>query len=348
MNISRLRVFCGTSPYLVTNTMEFAGIRALYLLLLAGLLSIPVHCAAAQKSGAEQTLFTSPDEALQALVAAAQAKDRSTLATIYGPDYGKLLSGDEVEDNKDLNDFAAALSESAQLQKDNDARYTILAGKTNWPSPIPIVQDGDKWRFDTEAGLDEILNRRIGDNELAAILTCRAYVIAQWQYFLEDSAGEGINQYAQKFISTPGSRDGLYWDVPEGEDPSPLGALVAAARAEGYDAEERAVDAAAAAQGKAAHRPFHGYYFKILKRQGQHAPGGKYNYVINGHMIAGYALIAYPAKWGDSGVMTFIVNQQGRVYQKNLGAKTNQIAADIAEYDPDATWSRVHESDFGH
>jgi hypothetical protein len=348
MNLSPLRVFRGRVSSMLTSTIKFAGIRALHLFLLASLLSIPVHCAAAQKSGAEQTLFASPDEALQALVAAAQAKDRTTLAAIYGPDYNKLLSGDDVEDNKDLDDFAASLSESAQLQKDSDARYTVLAGKTNWPSPIPIVQDGDKWRFDTDAGLDEILNRRIGDNELAAILTCRAYVIAQWQYFLEDSGGEGINQYAQKFISTLGSRDGLYWDVPEGEDPSPLGALVAAARAEGYDAEERAVDAAAAAQGKAAHRPFHGYYFKILKRQGLHAPGGKYNYVINGHMIAGYALIAYPAKWGDSGVMTFIVNQQGRVYQKNLGPKTDQIAAAIVEYDPDATWSRVHESDFGH
>jgi hypothetical protein len=331
------------------STFAFASGRAISLILLLTFVMVSNYSRAAQKESEQQdqTRFATPDEALQALVAAVQAKDRSALGAIFGPDYSKLLSGDEVEDNKDLDNFAAAVSQSAQLQKDSDTKYTVVVGNSNWPTPIPIVADGDKWRFDTPAGLDEILNRRIGDNELAAILTCRAYVIAQWEYFTEETGDEGINQYAQKFISAPGSHDGLYWDAAEGEDPSPLGALVAAARAEGYDAGERAADQAAVAQGKASHRPFHGYYFKILTRQGPHAPGGKYNYVINGRMIAGYALVAYPAKWGDSGVMTFIVNQQGRVYQKNLGPKSIQVGGSMSEYDPDPTWSRVHQSDFG-
>jgi hypothetical protein len=211
-------------------------------------------------------------------------------------------------------------------------------GEDNWPSPIPIVKDGSQWRFDTAAGLEEILNRHIGEDELSAILTCRAYVLAQWEYFTEanGTAQDGLAVYAQKFVSTPGKRDGLYWETPSGAKPSPLGSLVAQARAEGYAAGQPR-------PAGAPKRPYHGYYFKILKRQGAHAPGGRFGYVLNGNMIAGYALIAYPDKWGSSGIMTFIVNQQGRVYQKNLGPKTAELAAAIVEYDPDTSWKLVTE-----
>ncbi|MBZ5501398.1 MAG: DUF2950 domain-containing protein [Acidobacteriia bacterium] len=301
-----------------------------------------------------QSTYSSPDDAMQALVTAAKAKDRSALAAIFGPDYEQLLSGDDVEDANDLDDFAEAVSESAQLQKVSDSKHTMVVGKNNYPMPIPIVQKDGKWLFDTKAGLDEVLNRRIGENELSAINTCRAYAIAQWEYFTEgDWDHDGVAEYAQKFISTPGEHNGLYWETAEGEKPSPLGKLVAAAREEGYGPMPRkpaASDQAAkpapepvSEQEAPAHprAPYYGYYFKILKSQGPHAPGGKYGYIINGNMIAGYALIAYPDKWGNSGVMTFIINQQGRVYQKNLGPDTAKLAAAITEYDPDLTWKLV-------
>ncbi len=294
-----------------------------------------------------QSTFSSPDDALQALVSGATAKDRTALAKVFGSDYDKLLSGDQVEDDKDLSDFSAAVQESAKLQKDSDSKYTVLIGKDSWPTPIPVVQKDGKWFFDTKAGLDEVFNRRIGENELSAIETCRAYAVAQWEYYTEgDWDQDGVIEYAQHFISSPGKHDGLYWETSEGDKPSPLGKFVAAARTEGYGPSDQTPDAAGkGGSDKEAptleHEPFHGYYVKILTRQGVHAPGGKYGYVINGNMIAGYALVAYPAKWGNSGVMTFIINQQGRVYQKNLGANTAKIAAAMTEYDPDPTWQRV-------
>ncbi len=291
---------------------------------------------------------------MQALVTAATGKDRAGLASVFGPEHEQLMSGDEVEDTNELNDFAEAVSESTQLQKVSDGEYTVIVGKNNFPLPIPIVQKDGKWFFDTKAGLNEILNRRIGNDELYAINTCRAYAIAQWEYFTEgDWDNDGVAEYAQRFISTSGRHDGLYWETANDEKPSPLGQLVAEARAEGYGPKPRSSSAPAQSaspvseSNSSAHtpayprHPHHGYYFKILKAQGPHAPGGKYNYVINGNMIAGYALIAYPDKWGNSGVMTFVINQQGRVYQKNLGPETAKIAASINEYDPDPSWKLV-------
>lgn len=290
----------------------------------------------------QQTNFSTPEEAMQALVEAAKAKDRAALRRIFGPDDDELLSGDPVEDNKDLESFAAAVSESAQLKKEGDIKYTIVVGKNNYPLPIPIVKQGDHLIFDTAAGIDEILNRRIGENEFSTVTTCRAYVLAQWEYFTEGHlAHDGVAAYAQKFRSTPGQHDGLFWDTAEGDKPSPLGELVAAARAEGYGLKGQTQAQAKEEGQKPAHSPYHGYFFKILTRQGSHAPGGKYSYIINGNMIAGYGLLAYPAKWGNSGVMTFIVNQQGRVYQKNLGRDTAKIAGAIAEFDPDPSWKPV-------
>lgn len=297
-----------------------------------------------------QSSYSSPDDAMQALVTAVKAKERSALAAIFGPDHEQLLSGDEVEDANDLDDFAEAVSESAQLQKVSDSKYTMVVGKNNYPMPIPIVQKDGKWLFDTQAGLDEVLNRRIGENELSAINTCRAYAIAQWEYYTEgDWDHDGVAEYAQKFLSSPGQHNGLYWETAEDEKPSPLGKLVAAAREEGYGPKPRSSSAPDKAAKPASEKeapahpraPYHGYYFKILKSQGPHAPGGKYSYIINGNMIAGYALIAYPDKWGNSGVMAFIINQQGRVYQKNLGPDTAKLAAAITEYDPDPTWKIV-------
>jgi hypothetical protein len=301
----------------------------------------PAKPAPHAKSAAEK-LFATPEAVVEALKVAAASNDQAAMNAMFGPDRQKLLSSDPVEDRNALTRFGAALAQSAKLEKKDDTKYTLLTGGDNWPFPVPIVKSGDQWRFDTAAGLEEILNRRVGENELSAIATCRAYVLAQWEYFTSstDTARDGVAVYAQKFVSTPGERDGLYWETPPDAPPSPLGALVAQARSEGY----AAVGSGAAAAGKQGqHTPFHGYFFKILTRQGPHAPGGKYSYVINGNMIAGYALIAYPDKWGSSGVMTFIVNQQGRVYEKNLGARTAGIAAAITEYDPDPSWRRVRD-----
>jgi hypothetical protein len=319
-------------------------------LFLAPLFAVAASLSIASPASAQTAAqFSTPDDGLQALVVAATAKDRAALEKLFGADYEKLLSGDQVEDAKDLNDFSQALQESAKLQKDSDSKYTVLAGKDNWPDPIPLVLKDGKWGFDTKAGLDEVVNRRIGENELAAIQTCRAYAVAQWEYYTEgDWDHDGVAEYAQHLISSPGKHDGLFWDTAEGDKPSPLGSLIAAARAEGYGPKEQTPDAAGkgGAEKEGAeedHAPYYGYYVKILTRQGPHAPGGKYGYIINGNMIAGYALVAYPEKWGSSGVMTFIINQQGRVYQKNLGANTAKIAADMTEYDPDPTWRRVDQ-----
>ena len=305
------------------------------------LLSMGAFCAAtvlaAPENAPGQRLFGTPEAAVQALTNAAKAADQENIAAILGPDRETLLSGDPVEDANALKRFAGNLEKSATLEKVNDSKYTLLVGEEHWPSPIPIVKEGSAWRFDTAAGLEEILNRRIGQNELSAIMTCRAYALAQWEYYTEerDTAKDGLAVYAQKFISTPGQRDGLYWEVPEDGKLSPMGSFVAQARAEGYPL-------GVPKSSDAPKSPYHGYFFKVLKAQGTHAPGGKFSYVINGNMIAGYALVAYPDKWGNSGVMTFTVNQQGRVYEKNLGPDTTAIARAMTTFNPDPSWKPVH------
>jgi hypothetical protein len=307
-----------------------------------------VSPASAQTPG--QSSFNTPEEAVKGLVAAAKDEDHAALQKIYGADYNKLLSGDPVEDKKDMDDFSVAIQENAQLLQVDAKKYTVTAGKTEWPTPIPVVQKDGKWFFDTSAGVEEILNRRIGENELSAMETCRAYAFAQWEYYTQgDWDHDGVAEYAQRLISTPGKHNGLYWETSEGETPSPLGALVAAAQAQGYGPKLAAPGTAAKGGGADAEAPelprapFHGYYFKILTRQGPSAPGGKFSYIINGNMIAGYALVAYPDKWSNSGVMTFIINQQGRVYEKNLGADTTKLAAAMLEYNPDSTWKLVQD-----
>jgi Skp family chaperone for outer membrane proteins len=328
------------------TTQQSTNLRAGWHEIVFVLLMLVFLLAAARAGSApadvKQQVFHSPEDATKALIDAAKTKDQVALAAVFGPEYATLRSGDEVQENKELEQFAAALDKSAHLQKNGDTRATLNIGEDNWPFPVPLVQQNGQWRFDTKAGMEELLNRRIGENELSAIGTCRAYVLAQWEYFTEgDHDNDGVAEYAQHFFSAPGTKNGLYWDTADGDKPSPMGALVAAARAEGYSAGQHRN--AAATQAPPQRHPFHGYYFRIIKAQGPHAPGGKYNYIINGNMIAGYALIAYPDKWGSSGVMTFIVNQQGRVYQKNLGLNTGKLAETITEYDPDTSWKLVKE-----
>jgi hypothetical protein len=282
--------------------------------------------------------FPAPDSAMQAVIKAAKAKDAVALDKIFGPDSRLLLSGDPVEDAKDFDDFTSAVQQSSRLRKDSDAKYTMVVGDNQYPFPIPIVKAGPDWAFDTRAGAEEMLNRRIGENELSAIASCRAYVVAQWEYFSEgDRDNDGVAEYAQQLVSSSGRHDGLYWPTDEGAPLSPLGALVAAARAEGYTTVGDARDSAANRV------PYHGYYFKILTSQSAYAPGGKHDYVINGNMIAGHALVAYPHEWGKSGVMTFIVNQQGRVYERNLGANTAKLAGAMTVYNPSSGWTLVRE-----
>jgi hypothetical protein len=318
--------------------------RAVALLLSTCLFAI---APTAHAESSSQSTFSSADDALQALVSAAKAKDTDAFSKLFGPDYDQLLSGDDVEDARHRDEFAVAVGESAQLQKIDDSRFTVAVGNDNWPTPIPLVKKDGKWVFDTKAGLEEVINRRVGEDELSAIATCRAYAVAQWEYYTEgDWDHNGVAEYAQRLISTPGAHNGLYWETSDDDKPSPLGKLIADAQAEGYGPNASATGTASpGGSNKEAptidHAPYHGYYFKILTRQGPHAPGGKYSYVINGNMIAGYALVAYPDKWDNSGVMTFIISQQGRVYQKNLGPNTAKLASAMTEYDPDPTWKRV-------
>lgn len=323
-------------------------IAASLLFLLGIALLVLAGMPTARSADVRQTTFAAPEDARQALMDAVKTKDQGALSSIFGSAYDRLLSGDETQDKHELELFAAALETSATLEKKDDSRFVLTIGPDNWPFPIPIVKQDDKWHFDTASGMEELLNRRIGENELSAIATSRAYVLAQWEYFTEgDHDKDGVAEYAQHFYSSPGEKDGLYWDTAEGEQPSPMGALVAAARAEGYSMT-RHKNVAAGSGGSIGTAgwqpaPYHGYFFKILRQQGPHAPGGKYNYVINGNMIAGYALVAYPDKYGSSGVMTFIVNQQGRVYQKNLGPDTVKLARQITAYDPGASWKLVKD-----
>jgi hypothetical protein len=298
---------------------------------LVALIVIALGGANVALAQAQQQLFSTPEEATRALVAATQAKDKDSLARIFGPRIKDMLSGDSVSDANDLSDLSAFISEGTKLEKESDQKVTLMVGDDKWPFPVSIIKAGTQWRFDTDNGIEEVYARRIGGNEIDATLVCKAYALAQYDYFNNGDWDEDqVSEYAAKLLSSPGKKDGLYWEVVGDEEQSPLGPLVALAADEGYTRKKGTGTQTAA--------PFHGYYFKILTRQGSSAPGGAYNYTINGNMIAGFALVAYPAIWGNSGVMTFVVNQEGRVYEKNLGPRTAQIAGAMTEYNPDSTW----------
>ena len=295
------------------------------LVLLA--LTLPLRAPAAD----EQT-FTAPQEAVNALVAAATNHDTNAIHLIFGPAGHELISPDVIQATEDFKMFVQRLTEKTQLVNNSESNATLELGADGWPFPIPLVKQDGHWFFDTAAGKQEILARRIGRDEMGALNVCNAYVVAQREYAGQDRMGDGVLAYAQFLRSTPGTHDGLFWPTNQpGEELSPLGPLIAQARVEGYQRTAKMLNDEQA--------PYHGYYFKILTRQGKHALSGKYNYIINGRMIAGFALVAWPAEWGNTGVMTFIVSQTGIVSQKNLGPQTAKIARAMTVYDPDLTWT---------
>jgi hypothetical protein len=273
-----------------------------------------------------QQIFTSPDDAVTALRTAVGSNDKAALDKIFGPEIQSLRTGDKVQDAKNLRRFAMAMADNCQLDKQSDSEYFVEVGTNNWPMPIPLVQTNGQWFFDTPAGKEEAINRHIGKDELAAIGVCRAYVVAQQQF-----AAMSGGVYAQKFKSSDGKRDGLYWPAGENGPKAGFGPLVAEAEAEGYS-------------GGKGPQPFHGYYFKILTRQGHDAPGGKMDYLSDGNLKNGFALVAYPQHWDESGIMTFIVGQDGKVYQKDFGKKTVHLASKIKEYNPDGKWELVQDA----
>jgi len=279
----------------------------------------------AQQPG--QKTFSSAEEATNALVTAAQANDEKMMLDILGPDGKQIVSsGDETEDAQSRANFVKRYQEMHRLVKEPDGTTVLYIGAHNWPAPIPLVHKGNSWYFDTEAGKKEILYRRIGRNELSAIRVCQELVAAQKEYSAEHK------EYAQKIFSDGGQHNGLYWEAAEGETQSPIGPLVASAVAQGY-----------AKRRDGTPTPYRGYYFHILTRQGKNAPGGAKNYVVNGKMTEGFAFVAYPAEYRSSGVMTFIVSEDGVVYQKDLGRKTDVLAKAMKEYDRNPSWQKAEE-----
>jgi hypothetical protein len=278
-----------------------------------------------------QQAFKSPEEAADALVAAVRAGDRKAMTAVLGPGSAQIISsGDAVSDQNTRQAFLAAFDARHQVRKDSDNKAILELGQDDWPFPIPLVQAEGGWKFDTAAGRQEILYRRIGRNELATIQACLAYVDAQNDYADMMRKNGGAEHYARRVVSSPGKKDGLYWPAAENEPDSPLGEAVAAATQLGYRVGTRA--------------PFHGYYYKILTRQGPNAPGGAMDYMVRGQLIGGFALVAYPAVYGNSGVMTFLVNHEGTVFQKDLGPRTARIAGRLTSFNPDQTWKKAVET----
>jgi hypothetical protein len=280
----------------------------------------------AQQQG--QKTFSSAEDAAKALVTAAQNNDEKAMLEILGPDGKQIVSsGDDTEDAQNRANFAQKYQEMHRLVREPDGSTTLYIGAENWPTPIPLENKGNSWFFDTESGKKEILYRRVGKNEMSAIRVCQELVAAQKEYYSTQH-----NEYAQKIFSGEGQHDGLYWKVAEGGSPSPIGPLVASAVAEGY------------ANGQdGAPTPYRGYYYHILTSQGKNAPGGAKSYIVGGKMTQGFAFIAYPAEYRSSGVMTFIVTEDGVVYQKDLGKKTDVIAKAMTEYNPNSSWQKAED-----
>jgi Protein of unknown function (DUF2950) len=275
-----------------------------------------------------QETFKTPEAAAAALLAAAKSGDHKAALKVFGPDGEQIISsGDPVNDTNQRNKFVDAYNAKHDIERDGGNAQLIIGDK-DWPFPVPLIKKAGGWHFDTAAGLGEILARRIGHDELDTMQTCLAYVDAQNDYAQFSHTTTGSAAYAQRFISQEGKKDGLYWPTQPGEDPSPLGDLVADATEQGY-------------QVSGGRAPYHGYYYKILTGQGAAAAGGAYDYVVNGNMIGGFALVAYPAAYRNSGVMTFIVNQDGIVFQKDLGPDTAKLAEAITAFNPDSTWQKV-------
>ena len=322
------------TQWMMTATRMSALMLALALPIAAGL-STAALAADAAPSGRPsariaQLSFASPEAGAQALQEAMKSNDWKRIYAVLGPGSGKLIyTGDKVTDTSTRTTFVAAYEKSAKFDRDGDAKATLLLGENDYPFPFPLIKVASGWSFDSRAGAEEIVNRRVGENELAAIQVCLAYVDAQREYATKDRDSNGLLEYAQRMVSTPGKRDGLYWPTKDGEPPSPFGPVATRAAGEGYGIESGVPQS------------YHGYHYRILTAQGQFAQGGAYEYRVKGMMIGGFALIASPARWGVSGVMTFICNHDGVVFEKNLGRDTLAQAKAITRFDPDPTWVKA-------
>ena len=315
-----------TNKIIMMRITPFLGLS---VLLLAWMLVTPF--ASADDTPAQKA-FPSPDAAVSALIAADKADDTKALSSVLGPDSDQILSsGDPVADKNAREDFARRYQEMHRLAYDDQGRVILYIGAGNWPVPIPIVKKDGGWVFDTAAGKEELLFRRIGRNELFTIRVLEDLADAQSEYASEAHDGEE-GQFALKILSDPGKKNGLYWETTEGQPESPIGPLVASATAEGYKKDSGGNPI-----------PFHGYYYKVLEGQGKNAPGGAKKYLVDGKMTNGFAFLAYPAEYRASGVMTFMINQDGIIVQKDLGPDTAKLAGAIDEYNPDKTWQEVDE-----
>ena len=304
---------------------DVAWPAALLLLAVSWVTSVRLDAQTGQKT------FQTAQQAVEALIAANKDNDIAALNQILGPDASTLISsGDDTQDKNDRANFVTLYEAHHRLVSSGPGKLTLVVGKNEWPLPIPLVKSNGEWGFDSADGVKELLYRRIGANELAAIKVCRALYQAQLDYAAAGHDGNPAGVYAQRFRSQPGTQNGLYWQVAEGEPESPAGPLVADADAEGYEQGTR--------------HPFYGYYFRILKAQGTHAHGGAKEYVIDGKMTGGFAILAYPAEYGASGVMTFLVSPHGTVFQKDLGQATAETTKAIRAFDPDSSWTRLPAS----
>ena len=310
---------------------EIRSVAVANWLILLALIIFSAACSKPEKPSFR--VFASADDAGNALLEAAKSGDQNALLAIFGTDAKDLISsGDAVQDKAAVDEFVAAYPVMHRWRNMTDGDQVLLVGADNFPFPIPLKKNASgQWFFDTAAGKDEILSRRIGRNELAVIDICGALADAQAEYFSQRHDGGSAKQYAVKFISDSGQQNGLYWESPEGQPRSPLGPMAAFATDEGYTVKADS------------HTAFHGYHFRILKKQGSHASGGAKDYVVDGKMVGGFAFVAYPAEYGNSGVMTFIINQDGVLLQKDLGKTTTETATAMTEFDPDSTWSVVGE-----
>ena len=305
--------------------------RGLALACACVLFGIPTFSIRAAAQAAQQRTFGSPEDAVKALIETVKAGNLDQLRALFGPDGQELIaSSDPATASQNREVFTVAVGEQWHLADVEPNRKTLVIGNEDWPFPVPLVKEASGWRFDTAAGKEELLARRIGRNELAAIETSRAYVTAQRRYAQQGHGGTPAGVYATKFFSDPGTENGLYWPTTKGQKRSPLGELVAQAAEEGRPLGNRTQPA-----------PFHGYYFKILTAQGAAAPGGATSYIVKGNMSGGFALIAWPAQYDATGVMTFLVNQDGIVVEKDLGKGTDAAARKITSYNPDASWRQA-------
>lgn len=326
MNSTTIKAFMGK----IFSTVLGTGA---WCILAAALHAAPQTKAAVPVAQPQQKMFDTAQQAADAMIQAVGSDDVVALMEIFGPDGKDFVdTGDSVQDKNSRAAFVVMAREKMHVDQDthNANRAILSVGKEDWPLPVPLVKQGGKWHFDSKAGRTEILDRRIGANELDAITICRGYAEAQKEYALEVHDNSGINQYAPRIISTPGKQDGLSWKNGDGSQGGPIGEAVAKALEEGYTSKSG---------------PYHGYYFKILKGQGSAAPMGELNYEVNGVMIGGFALVAWPAEYRVSGVQTFIVGYNGIVFQKDLGPETAKIASAMERYNPDKTWHRTDDEE---